>query len=286
MPELPGARHREVAVGDVVLHVAEVGPRDGSPIVLVHGWPQNWWCWNRVAPLLAGKHRCVMPDLRGHGWSSAPAGGYGKEQLADDLVRMLDALGIERTAYVGHDWGAYVGFLIGMREPDRLSRLLCLSIPHLWLPLRDRLNPFRALALAYQLPLSTPMVGERLLRNGLTRRILAAANAGFSEHDLDVYDSTMGSADGARVTAALYRTFLLRELPAVALGRYRDPPLDIETQLLIGTRDPITALMSSPDDLAGAPRMTVERVPGAGHFLPQERPRLIAERASNAPVRA
>jgi pimeloyl-ACP methyl ester carboxylesterase len=278
MPDLPGTRHREVVLEDVVLHVVELGPPAAAPVLLVHGWPQNWWCWSRVAPLLADDYRLLIPDLRGHGWSSAPSSGYEKEQLADDLLGLLDELGLERVAYVGHDWGAYIGLLLAIREPTRLSHLVALSIPHLWPSMRDRLNPLRAMTLAYQLPLSTPVLGGQLMRRGLTRRVLAGASAGFSARDIEVYEATMGSEAGARTTTAMYRSFVLKELPAIALGRYRDARLDVPTQLIVGGRDPITRVSDLDGYEQHAPRMRVERVPDAGHFLPQERPDLVAQR--------
>jgi pimeloyl-ACP methyl ester carboxylesterase len=207
-----------------------------------------------------------------------PPGGYEKEQLADDLLGLLDRLGLERVAYVGHDWGAFAGLLIGIRAPERLSHLVALSIPHLWPSLRDRLNPLRAWALAYQVPLSTPVVGIQLMRRGLTRRVLAAAGDEFSDSDIEVYAATMGSEEGARVTTALYRSFLLKELPAIMLGRYGDARLEVPTQLIVGERDPIVRVSTLSGYEDHAPRMAVERAPGAGHFLPQERDRLIANR--------
>jgi pimeloyl-ACP methyl ester carboxylesterase len=278
LPDLPNARHREIPIDRASLHVAELGPQDGPPVLMVHGWPQNWWCWSGVAPLLASEFRCVMPDLPGFGWSTAPADGYAKERLADSLLRLLDHLEIERVRYVGHDWGAFLGLLIGIREPVRLSDLFALSIPHLWPSLRDRVNPIQLAAFAYQLPLSTPVVGAQLMRGGLTRRILSAANAGFSAEDVEIYESTMGSGGGATATTSMYRSFLTHDLPRVALGRYRHATLTVPTRLIVGERDPITRFNSLAGFETHAPRMRVERVPGAGHFLPQERPRLIAER--------
>jgi pimeloyl-ACP methyl ester carboxylesterase len=269
-------------VDGAALHLAELGPEDAPPVLLVHGWPQNWWCWSLVAPLLADRHRCLMPDLRGHGWSSAPASGYEKERLADDLLGLLDALGLDRVLFVGHDWGGWLGLLLGIRAPERMSRLIALSIAHPWPSLADRLNPLRTAALAYQLPLSAPIVGRGLMRAGLTRRILRASGGGFGERDLAVYEATMGSEDGARVTVALYRTFLLRELPRIPLGRYRDLRLEVPTELIVGERDPIARVTSMAGFRHQAPAMSVERISGAGHFLPQERPELIAARAASA----
>lgn len=280
LPELPGWRHRFVDVAGLRVHLAELGPEDARPILLVHGWPQSWWCWRRVAPLLADDHRCLVCDLRGFGWSDAPVAGYEKERLADDLVALLDAIGVGGVDYLGHDWGAFVGFLLAVRRPSRLRSLLALSIPHPWPSRHDRLSPGRLAAFAYQIPLASPL-GRALARRRLTTRVLRAASppGTFDDSDLATYEATMGSERGARTTVAMYRSFLLRELAPIARGRYSDARVEVPARLVVGDRDPIVR----GADLAGhernAPDMAVERVPGAGHFLPEERPELVTERA-------
>ncbi|HEV2075610.1 MAG TPA: alpha/beta fold hydrolase [Thermoleophilaceae bacterium] len=281
-PELPGVRHRDVDAGGVRLHVAEAGPEDGPVAILVHGWPQHWWCWRRVLPHLTERFRCVMPDLRGHGWSEAPADGYDKEQLATDLLNLMDALRLDRAGYVGHDWGAFVGFLLALRAPERISRLLALSIPHLWPSRHDRLNPWRLAAFGYQVPLSAPLVGERLMRAGLTRTVLRAASprGTFDRDGLDAYQAVMGTPEGARVTVAMYRTFLLREAPAIVAGRYARAHLTTPTRLVVGDRDLVVRNADLRGHESHADDLRVERIPGAGHFLPEERPELVGERAA------
>src|SRR5947208_1339228 len=109
MPELPGVSHSFHEVRGVRLHVAEAG--EGNPLVLLHGWPQSWWCWHKVIPALAESgFRVIAPDLRGYGWSEEVPGGYEKESFARDLVALLDELGLERVQLIGHDWGAMAGF--------------------------------------------------------------------------------------------------------------------------------------------------------------------------------
>jgi pimeloyl-ACP methyl ester carboxylesterase len=280
MPELEGARHRRVDAGQVGLHLAELGPEDGRPLLMIHGWPQSWWCWRRVAPMLAADGiRCLMPDLRGHGWSDAPARGYEKEQLVDDLVGLLDALELGRVDYAGHDWGAVCGFLLAFRAPERLRSLLVLSIPHFWPSLHDRLSPRRIAGFAYQIPLAT--VGGALVRRGLTSRVLqiASASGTFRPEDLAVYEATMATDGGARATVGLYRTFLTRELLPAARGRYARERIELPGRLVVGDRDAIIRGADLRGHERNAPRMSVERVPGARHFLPEERPELIADRA-------
>src|ERR1044071_10138677 len=82
-PELDGVTHSYVDVPGARLHVAEAG--EGSPILLLHGWPQHWWTWRKVIPALAESHRVICPDLRGFGWSEAPAGPYEISELAADM---------------------------------------------------------------------------------------------------------------------------------------------------------------------------------------------------------
>src|SRR5688572_10298658 len=93
-PPLPGVTHRFLDLDTGVrLHVAEAGPRDATPVLALHGWPQHWWAWRRVIPLLSGEYRLIAPDLRGFGWSEHPADGdFTKQRMADDAVALLDAL--------------------------------------------------------------------------------------------------------------------------------------------------------------------------------------------------
>ena len=279
MPELDAATHRWVETGEVALHVAEMGPADAPPLVLVHGWPQNWWCWHRVAPLLAGDYRLIMPDLRGHGWSDAPPIGYEKERIARDLIGLLDGLEIEQAGYVGHDWGCFCGFLACFAAPERWTGLLAMSTPHPWPSRHDKRSPWRAAGLLYQIPLST--VGASMARRRLTTRVLKAAsiNGTFDDRDYAVYESTMGSERGARTTVAMYRTFLRREILPIIRGRYESTRLDIPARLLVGDEDLIARGADLRGHEANAPRMEVERIPGTRHFIPEEQPDLVAERA-------
>lgn len=281
MPDLPGVTHRDVIAGGLRMHLAEAGPPDAPPLLLVHGWPQHWYAWHRVVADLSRDHHCLMPDLRGHGWTEATATGYEKEQLATDLLALLDVLELERVAYAGHDWGGFVGMLLGCRAPERMSSLLTMSIPHLWPTRAERRNPRRVAVLAYQLPLSAPFLGRSLMRRGLTPRVILAGTEvrdAFTAEDLEIYDARMRTPEGARTTVAMYRTLLLRELRPIVSGRYRDARLEVPTLLLMGERDPIGANSDLEGYEQNAPRMTVERVPGVGHFLPEENPEIVVQR--------
>ena len=128
-PSLPGVTHEWVDAGGLRTHVALAGPQDATPLLLVHGWPQHWWAWRFVIEELAAEYRIIAPDLRGHGWTDAPRDGYEKEQLASDLLALLDVMGIDRVTWAGHDWGAWTGMLAALRAPERFERLLPLCVP-------------------------------------------------------------------------------------------------------------------------------------------------------------
>lgn len=115
-----------VGLPEVSLHVRHGG--SGPPVLLLHGHPRTHATWHRVAPLLAGSHTVVCPDLRGYGRSSKPAttpdhAPYSKRAMAGDCVALMRRLGHERFVVVGHDRGAYVAFRLAMDHPEAVDRL-------------------------------------------------------------------------------------------------------------------------------------------------------------------
>jgi pimeloyl-ACP methyl ester carboxylesterase len=277
MPVLDGVTHGFVDVGGLRIHVAEAGR--GEPLVLLHGWPQHWWCWRSVVPLLQDRYRLVMPDLRGHGWTSAPQDGYDKEQLASDLLGLLDALELPQVGLVGHDWGGWTGFLAALRAPERFRGFLALGIVHPF----QRPTLGRALQswrLAYQVGLSTPVLPEALLRSSprLVEQLIAGGTTrreAFADGRARTYGEVLQDPARARASVLLYRSVVLREGLPVALGRYRGRPLTVQTRLVVGDGDPV----ASPALLEGAPAdLDVEVLPGVGHFVPEEAPEAVAER--------
>ena len=274
-PPCAGVRHGfcDVATG-IRVHVAEAGPADGPPVVLLHGWPQHWWCWRGViGPLAAAGLRVIAPDLRGSGWSDAPDHGYDKEQLASDLVALLDALGVGRTALVGHDWGGWVGQLVALRAPERVERLVLCNIPPVW-PSRDRAATARnAWRLSYQV-IGVPRLGPALQRSRQMRRMFA----GVPHGDRDEFLNALREPGRAEAGARLYRTFLTRELPAILRGRYAGRRLTMPTLVLHGTGDGVIRPFLVEGFREHADDVEIAWVPDTGHFVVDERPALVADR--------
>lgn len=285
LPSVEGVTHRTVDVDGLAVHVAEAG--SGPPLLMLHGWPQHWYVWRRLVPLLAPSHRLVMPDLRGHGRTGAPAGGYDKEQLATDLLGLLDALELPRVQLVGHDWGAWTGFLAALRAPERFSSFLALSVPHPFQ--RVDLRLLQAWRGAYQLPLAVPVVGPALLRTvpAAVERLIRAGTSvpgTFTADDLRAYSRVLAEPARAQASSLVYRTFLRSEAGPVWRGRYRAQDLRVPVRLVAGQDD----LVVTPALLAGWQDVPDERglrlLPGVGHFVPEEAPRAVVDALLGLPT--
>jgi pimeloyl-ACP methyl ester carboxylesterase len=118
---------RYVDAGDVRLHAVIGGA--GPPLLLVHGWPESWYAWRMLMPELARDFTVVAIDQRGMGLSDKPLDGYDTGTLAGDLVALMDALGHDRFAVVGHDTGFAVSYALASDHPDRVARVALAEIP-------------------------------------------------------------------------------------------------------------------------------------------------------------
>jgi pimeloyl-ACP methyl ester carboxylesterase len=121
-----------VDLGDVTLHVVMAGAKEGKPLILLHGFPEFWYCWRKQIPYLAEKgFRVIVPDQRGYNLSDKPKkiADYKIGLLAQDVVNLATALGHERFHLVGHDWGAAVAWWTALLFPERLHKLAILNVP-------------------------------------------------------------------------------------------------------------------------------------------------------------
>jgi pimeloyl-ACP methyl ester carboxylesterase len=120
-----------VTVNGLNMHYVTAG--EGPPVILLHGFPDTHQIWRRQIPdLAAAGLRVIAPDLRGYGKTDMPqdVGAYAVSFLADDVLRLMDALGIDKAVVVGHDWGALIGWHLAMHAPERIVRYAALSVGH------------------------------------------------------------------------------------------------------------------------------------------------------------
>ena len=178
---IPDFTYHRVPVADgVSLNAAVSG--SGSPIVLLHGFPQTHLMWRHVAADLAADHTVICPDLRGYGASDKPAetdgSGYAKRTMAADVVALARALGHDRFALAGHDRGALVAFRAGLDHPGTITHLACLDV----LPTLDMWDVMHGV---------TAAVGFHLYLMaqppGLPEQLIAAAPDAFFGYFLDLW---------------------------------------------------------------------------------------------------
>ncbi|NEA46039.1 alpha/beta hydrolase [Streptomyces sp. SID10815] len=180
-PAIPGFDLRRVPVADGVELTTAVGG-SGSPVVLLHGFPQTHLMWRHVAADLAADHTVICPDLRGYGASGKPADpdgtAYAKRTMAADVVALTEALSHERFALAGHDRGALVAFRAGLDHPERVTHLALLDV----LPTLDMWDVLHgtSAAVAFHLYLMAQPPG-------LPERMIAAAADDFFGFFLDAW---------------------------------------------------------------------------------------------------
>src|SRR5215212_2349885 len=122
-----------VQTNGIQLHTVMAGPQSGPPVVLLHGFPENWRCWIKQLPaLVQAGCRVIVPDQRGYNLSDKPNGikSYAVDTLVDDITGLIRALDYEKVNLVGHDWGAGVAWMLAIKHPEMLHRLGILNVPH------------------------------------------------------------------------------------------------------------------------------------------------------------
>ena len=282
-PTIPGFTYHRVPVADgVTLNAAVSG--SGSPIVLLHGFPQTHLMWRHVAADLAADHTVICPDLRGYGASDKPAetdgSGYAKRTMAADVVALARALGHDRFALAGHDRGALVAFRAGLDHPGTITHLACLDV----LPTLDMWDVMRGV---------TAAVGFHLYLMaqppGLPEELIAAAPNAFFGHFLDLWTNDP-SAIPADVRTA-YLDACRAAVPSIVADYRASAGIDVvhdraDRDAGNRLRMPVAVLQQDWGAALGfdaaalwsawAPDLRHETVT-CGHFMAEEDPAVVAK---------
>jgi pimeloyl-ACP methyl ester carboxylesterase len=275
--------HRFVAAGGARFHVAEMG--DGPLVVLLHGFPQFWWAWrHQLATLAASGFRVAAMDLRGYGASDKTPHGYDTITSAADVANVIRSLGEPEAVVVGHDWGAWVAWSMPTLEPRVTRAVGALSMPH---PARMRAavvrSPAQLRALAWLAPQQVPFWPERYLtRPAYVGQVLRGwSGPGWpGEEEVERYSAALRIPFVAHSAAEYYR-WLLRSQPRRDGRQFRaglQPPITVPVLQLHGSGDPLMLPASArgSDAHVDAP-YELHVLPGAGHFLPEERPSQVSD---------
>lgn len=251
-------------IDGVRLYYYAAGSRGaGEPIVLVHGFPTSGHLWSGVVPLLPAGHRVVVLDLLGYGRSDPPAvGRMDLRSHADRLVAVLDHLGINFACVVGHDLGGGVAQSVAIRYPHRVSRLcLVSSVAFDEWPSREVKLARAMLPLTRHLPPSWIL---SVVRADLLRGFL---DHDRGAHDIDLYLRPFADIGGRDALMAHLRALDSADTEALA-PRLKD--IVSPTAIVWGEHDPFFPMSLASRLRAAISRSTLEVIPGARHFVPEE----------------
>lgn len=267
-------RRTFLTANGVTLHVVEAGPRDGPPVVLLHGFPEFWYGWRaQIGPLARAGYRVIVPDQRGYHLSGKPRplAAYAVRELAADVLALLDARGHREAAVVGHDWGAAVAWHLATHHPDRVARLAILNLPHPEvLSEALRANPAQRRRSSYMLFFQIPRLPEFLMGLGraapLARTLRESSRPGTFDGDLDAY------RDAWTVPGAL--TGMLNWYRALRLtgDRAPTPRVTVPTLILWGARDRFLGRELAAPSAARCDDARLEFLEDATHWLHHEFP--------------
>lgn len=277
-PAVPGVRRTFAEARGVRFHITESGPTDGRPVVLLHGWPQHHYAYRDLLADPPEGLRIIAPDLPGYGWSGPPPHRWVKEEVAADVLALMDALGLRRTLLVGHDWGGYIGYRMVLREPERFDGFLVLNMAHPWSPPGTvakhlwRFLTYQPLIAAAGVPLHR--------RTGFLNWLIPQAMTDRSAVDAEtvrVFADRFRDPVCARAATDTYRTFWLREIPSLTRHPERRRAT-VPIRALFGVDDSAVHHSLAAAETARADDYTFEPVTGCGHFIVDERPALVRER--------
>ena len=267
-----------LATNGIELAALAAGPAGGPLVLLLHGFPEFSYGWRHQIPALAEAGlRVVVPDQRGYNRSDKPRGiaAYSLDALADDVLGLADALGCDRIAVVGHDWGGVVAWHLAARNPERVTRAAILNAPHpATLRRYARAHPRQALKSWYVAFFQLPSLPERALSASgfwVLRRVLRrTSRAGtFSGEDFRHYREAW--AEPGALTAMLnwYRALRLRPASA-APGRIRAP-----VRVIWGDRDAFLDRGLAEAGAALCDQGEIFHLPEATHWLQHEEPAAV-----------
>jgi pimeloyl-ACP methyl ester carboxylesterase len=260
-------------VNGITLHVVAAGPKDGPPVILLHGFPEFWLAWCHQIEALAGAGlRVIVPDQRGYNLSDKPTGigAYTIETLVADVVALADAIGRRQFAVVGHDWGAAIAWELAARHPERVSRAAMLNAPHPAVLRQYLLRHPTQLAKSWYIGFfQLPGIPEAVLRAGhfglLARSMRRSAQPGtFSRTDLARYRDAWEQPGALTAMLNWYR----------ALRRYGmtmpAPRIRVPVRVIWGDRDAFLEPGLADASAALCDAADVVHLPEATHWAQHE----------------
>jgi pimeloyl-ACP methyl ester carboxylesterase len=272
MTDLPEIRFARRACDGITLHVAEAGPEDGPPVILLHGFPEFWFGWRyQIGPLAAAGYHVIVPDQRGYNLSDKPKGvaEYDIDKLAADVLALAAHYTSDPVRLVGHDWGAIAAWWTATRHPEKLIKLAVLNCPHpaVWRNAMDN-DPIQRRASRYVRAFQIPVLPELLMRARNFDALLGAlreSHVALTEDEAERYRTAWRQPGALTAMVNWYRAVLRHSFEPLAPGRIKLP-----VQIVWGRQDryALPALAEASKALCSDARLTW--LPEATHWVAQD----------------
>ena len=274
----------------VTLNVALAGPEDAPPVILLHGFPESHRTWRGVAPLLEDSFRLIMPDQRGFAGSDRPldVDEYETDKLIGDIFALAEALGVERFALVGHDWGGAIAWPAAMRNDPRLTKLAIVNAPHPLIFQKSLIEDADQRAASqyinwFRVPGAEKAIEAMGFEAFFQKTFMSHVElASVSEEEKHQYIAEWSQPGGMLPMLNWYRATKLIVPPPGATVAVPDfllrafPRIHIPTLVVWGMKDPALLPLQLEGLEALVDDLTVVKLPDAGHFAPWEAPDQVA----------
>lgn len=268
---LTGFTQQLISVNGINIHSVTGG--EGPPIVLLHGFPQTWWEWHNVMPLLSERFSVVAMDLRGAGFSDCPLDGYDKATLAHDVHGVMTALGHERYAACGHDIGGMVALALAATHREAVTHLAVLDVP---LPGWSEWDATCAKLWHFGFHMKRDLP-ERLIHGGEYDYVSAFMAERFYDHgrfdpaDIEIFAKAMALPGRTRGGLEWYRSFPADHAAAL---EYKKVPLEMPVLALGGDQRFGSRMVPMLKEFAR--NVTGGAIERSSHYVADERPREVA----------
>jgi pimeloyl-ACP methyl ester carboxylesterase len=275
-PAVAGVTHHTAAINGTELHYMSAGTA-GSPVLLVHGFPESWWAFHKLIPLLAETHRVFAVDLRGFGDSSNAEGDYSSATSAEDLHQLIAHLDVGPVHLTGQDISGGTVFRLAATHPRDVLSLVAIEMGLAGFGLEGLADVTHGGSWHIGV-LAAPGIPEMLLA-GREREFLGdwafpamtAVQGSITDEDVAEFVRVYARPNGWRGAVGLYRSMLAEgdELKALAAAK----PLNVPTLAVGGFGGPFTEM--TVNQVAANPARSVQ-VDGAGHYVALEAPEALA----------
>jgi pimeloyl-ACP methyl ester carboxylesterase len=271
METLKSIEERYVETNGIKLHTIIVG--SGEPLILLHGFPEFWYCWSKVILYLKNDFKLIIPDMRGYNLSDKPKGveNYKLEILVEDIKGLSEELGLKKFNLAGHDWGGAISWILAEKYPELLNKLIILNAPHHKIFTQKlRTDKEQQKASFYIFEFYKPDGEKFIIENNYEQLKKFVFTKSFSDHDKKRYIEAWSQAGAIEGSVNYYRANRsFKEWKGI---------IDVPTLVIWGMKD----LFLTPQLLDGLNKyvknLRIEKNEESSHWITHDAPEFVSSK--------